>query len=112
MQSQQQNMNAASKSSLLFPALFRLALLVGPEVALVKFTLVNPVICVLVAVAYLALWLSVDVGPFRASRPVAAAKTARTEPSVYRNLSKAQWVSHLFCKVIILFAMFHSKFTV
>jgi hypothetical protein len=29
-----------------------------------------------------------------------------------QNLTKAQWLSHLFCRVIIFFALFHSKLPV
>ena len=109
-----QNQNPGNKGSIAFIALFRLALLVGPEALLVKTLAHSPLICVVACVAMLSLWLSVDIWPFRpasvanASRPVSQPKT-----TVYaQNMTKAQWWSYLFCRVVIFCALFHSKLTV
>jgi hypothetical protein len=119
LQLNDQKTKRGGKWSVALIAMFRLALLVGPEILLVKSLAHNPLICVLAAIAYLSLWLSVDVWPFRVAPAVPAAKvagqpeTAKAVRPVYaQNLTKAQWLSHLFCRVIIFFALFHSKLPV
>src|ERR1700733_9156227 len=93
----EQNKNKGSgKGLVVLVALFRLALLVGPEILLVKSLSRNPLICVLSAVAFLAIWLSVDVWPFRVSPAVSTAESSRPAPKAARtayaqNLTKAQW---------------------
>ncbi len=110
-----QNQNPGNnKGSVAFIALFRLALLVGPETLLVKTLGHSPLVCVVACVAVLSLWLSVDIWPFR---PAAAANASRqsaqpTTAMYVRNLTKAQWWTHLFCRVVIFIALFHSKLTV
>jgi hypothetical protein len=56
----------------------------------------------------------VDIWPFRAARaPVAApAPQKRAEPAFSQNLTKAQWWSYLFCRVIVFAALLHSKLSI
>lgn len=109
-----QNQNPGNKGSVAFIALFRLALLLGPETLVVKTMGHSPLVCLVACVAVLSFWLSVDIWPFRpasvasVSRPAAKPVTA----TYAQNLTKAQWWSYLFCRVIIFFALFHSKLTV
>ncbi len=102
---------AAKKGAVLFVALFRLALLVGPEALIMKTLAHSPVLCVLAGLVVLGLWLTVDVWPFR---PATAARpaTRQTAATYAQNLTKAQWWSYLFCRMVIIVAIFHSKLTV
>jgi hypothetical protein len=115
LQLNDQNTKRDGKWSVALIAMFRLALLVGPEILLVKSLAHNPLICVVAAIAYLSLWLSVDVWPFRVKLATPAAEAAPAKaarPAFAQNLTKAQWLSHLFCRAIIFFALFHSKLPV
>ena len=58
---------AARRAPFALPALVRLALLVGPLTLTVLALGHAPVACVLACAAVLTLWLTVDVGPFRAA---------------------------------------------
>ena len=92
-------------------ALFRLALLVGPMAILVIVLWHNPFICALLCLAVLFIWLSVDVGPFRANRSAKAVERETPRPA-HRNITKLQWWSCLFCRIVVFFALFHSKLTI
>jgi hypothetical protein len=101
---------AAKKNSVLFPAVFRLALLVGPEAIIMKTMSHSPVMMLLAGFAVLALWLSVDIGPFRAAGAPKRQKKASQPAGKYaRNLTKAQWWSYLFCRLVIVVALLHSR---
>jgi hypothetical protein len=120
MESQTMTLNQASPApqgvrpaSVALAALFRLALLVGPLMLTVMALGQTPFVCLIVCFAVLSLWLTVDMGPFRAAGISTAAPAARqTAPSNPRNLIKAQWWNALFCRVIILFVVFHSKLNI
>lgn len=101
---------ANDRMAFMLPALLRLALLVGPPTAAILLLAKSPIVCVVLCVAILWLWLSVDIGPFRASNEPAPAR--RMALPSFRNLSKAQWWSSLFCRIIVLFALFHSKLNI
>jgi len=103
---------AAKKSPVLFGALFRLALLVGPEAVIMKTLAHSPIVMIVAGLAVLAFWLSVDIGPFRAGS--APKQEVKRQPikTFTQNLSKAQWWSYLFCRLVIVFALLHSKVTV
>jgi hypothetical protein len=96
------------KPSVLFPALLRLALLVGPEAVIMKTLSHNPLVMLIAGIAVLALWLSVDIGPFRAAGSPKRVKT-QSAAKYAQNLTKAQWWSYLFCRMVIVFALLHSK---
>jgi hypothetical protein len=115
MESQMKNQNGSSKGYVAMTALYRLVLLVGPEVATIKLLGYAPFVCFFACVIILGLWLSVDIGPFRAVSTVSA-KTSRPlvkQPVAVsnfpQNLGKAQWWSYLFCKVLVFGMLFHSK---
>jgi hypothetical protein len=63
-----QNQKAARQTELVaLNAMFRLVLLVAPEVTIFKTMSHSPVLSLLAAITVLVVWLSVDVWPFRAS---------------------------------------------
>jgi len=100
--------------SVAFLPLFRLALLVVPEMVVFKTLSRSPVICWVAAVAVLAVWLTVDVWPFRVETPVPArARVAQqARPVARRKRNKAEWMNQMFCRLIIFALMFHSKLTI
>src|ERR1700728_125576 len=99
--------------SVLFLALLRLALLLGPEALIVKTLGHNPIICILAGVVVLGLWLWVDVWPFRATSNKIPRSTAKEPtPGYIQNMGKAQWWSYFFCKAILVLVAFHSKLTI
>ena len=102
----------AAKKSALSGAALRLALLVVPEAIIMKTLAHSPIVMLVAGIVVLALWLSVDIGPFRAAS--APKQVAKRQPitSFAQNLSKAQWWSYLFCRLVIVFALLHSKVTV
>ena len=113
-ESQNPAAQAGNTGSVAFLALFRLALLVGPETVVVKALSHSPVVCVLAAVVVLGVWLSVDVWPFRAETPVlamapVAPKVARAYP---RNMTKAQWLNCILCQAFVYVALLHAKLTI
>jgi len=116
MNSQLTQMNqkpAVKNASLDINAFYRLALLVVPEAVVMMALSHAPVLCVLAGLGILALWLTVDVGPFRASSPKPAPQAAAGQGrSFLRNMAKAQWWSYFFCKAVIAFALMHSKITI
>ena len=73
--SKTQNQKPVKQGSVAFIALFRLALLLGPEALVINALGHNRIVCILACAVVLAIWLSVDVWPFRA----ASAKVARPE---------------------------------
>jgi hypothetical protein len=99
---------SAKKPSVLSGALLRLSLLVGPEALIMKTLAHSPIVMVIAGLVVLALWLSVDIGPFRAGK---AKQQAKRQPltSYAQNMTKAQWWSYLFCRVVIVFALLHAK---
>jgi hypothetical protein len=109
-----QNAAASNKGFVMLVALFRLALLLGPEALAIKFLGHSPIICIAACLVVLAVWLTVDVWPFRAAMAAVPAPTPmkRPEPRFSQNLSKAQWWSYLFCRIIVFFALFHSKLSI
>jgi hypothetical protein len=80
-----------------------------------KFLAHSPVAMLIAGITVLALWLSVDIGPFKAPsapaavRPVAAKPAKPAMGEYVRNLTKVTWWSQLFFRTIIVLAMFHSK---
>lgn len=98
----------ASSSSVLFPALLRLALLVGPLTLAIVELAHKPFICVLACVAVVATWLSVDVGPFRAEAAKAPETNAAPLPS-FRNIIRPEFWNGLFGRLLILAVLLHSK---
>jgi hypothetical protein len=97
-------------TSVVFPALLRLALLVGPlTFAVITFSH-TPIFCVLLCITILSLWLTVDAGPFRPAQN-ATEPRASALPSV-RNLIRLQWWNSLFCRALIVGAMFYSRLNV
>lgn len=96
-------------TSLVLPALFRLGLLAGPlTFAILSFNH-TPILCALLCIAILSLWLTVDAGPFRATQKQPERMVAL--PSV-RNLTRMQWWNGLFCRALIVSAVFYSKLNV
>jgi hypothetical protein len=95
-------------ASVAFPALLRLALLIAPLTLAVMIFSQSPFFCVLVCLAVFAVWLTVDVGPFRASS-VPREESRRVALPSARNLTRFQWWNGLFCRVLIFSAMFYSK---
>jgi hypothetical protein len=114
MESQMKNQNGSSKVYVAMTALYRLALLVGPEVATIKLLGYAPFVCFFACVLILGFWLSVDIGPFRAASAVAntsraVVKQPMAVTSYAQNLGKAQWWSYLFCRIVVFVMLFHSK---
>jgi hypothetical protein len=111
-----QNQQPASQTgSVVFVALFRLALLVMPEVTIFKTMSQSPVLSLLAAIVVLAVWLSVDVWPFRAitTAPVMVPALARPARVVHsERLAKAQRWNGIMCRVLIFCVLLHSKFTI
>jgi hypothetical protein len=105
---------ASRNASVATGALVRLALLVGPETVVMKTLAHNPVACVLLGLLVLALWLSVDIGPFRAkvAKPAAEPASVRPTSAVLPRLTRVQFWTYLFCKLAIVCAMFHSKISI
>jgi hypothetical protein len=99
------NKSSASGSELRL-ALFRLALLVGPEIVAIKMFSHSPVVCVGACVGILAMWLSVDVGPFRATPTVVEAKAPAVKTPL---LAKIQGAGYLICKTILFAALLQSR---
>ena len=101
------------RPTFLLAALFRLALLAGPLTLAIALLAHNPFLCIITCVAVLAIWLTVDIGPFRASRvvpqPVKAAPTAMPKRG---NLARAQGWAGLFCHAVVLVALLHSKLSI
>lgn len=96
--------------SLAFPALLRLSLLLGPLVVATWALHRSPIFCVLACVAVLAVWLTVDAGPFRAvdgwrSEPRAAALP------VDRNNKRVDW-NNVFGRLLILLVVICSRVNV
>jgi hypothetical protein len=103
---------AAKKNSVLFGAVTRLALLVGPEALIMKTLSHSPIIMLVAGLVVLALWLSVDIGPFRAAGAPKHTVKRQSVSTYAQNATKAQWWSYLFCRMVIVLALLHSKVTV
>lgn len=99
------------RASFALPALLRLALLAVPLTLTIVTLGQTPLICLLACVAVLSLWLTVDVGPFRAGGGVRPA-TRQVVLANPRNLSKMQWWNGLFCRAILLLVVVHSKLSI
>jgi hypothetical protein len=114
LKTQNQKSAAGNKGFVVLIAFFRLTLLIGPEALAVKFLGHSPVVCTLSCLALLFVWFSVDVWPFRPANAAAPApaQVKRAEPRFAQNLTKAQWWSYLFCRIIVFFALFHSKLSI
>jgi hypothetical protein len=112
LKTQNQKPPAGKKGFVVLIAFFRLGLLLGPEALAVKFLGHSPIICAFACLFVLALWFSVDVWPFRPAAAPAPAPVKRVEAPFVRNFTKAQWWSYLFCRIVVFFALFHSKLSI
>lgn len=92
-----------------FPALLRLALLVGPLVLAIYLLHRTPVFCVLICVAVLTVWLTIDAGPFR------AVNVSRSEPhtaALPQNRSKMLDWNTFLGRVFLFLVVFYSRLNI
>jgi len=118
MESQMMTMNpptvakptVARRNSLGLAALYRFALLVVPLTLSVIVLGHAPFVCGFACLLLLSLWLSIDVGPFRASSAPKAPQAPRQEtqsaPLSTRNLAKALF-SRTFLFLVLVSAKIH-----
>ena len=99
--------------AILLPALFRLALLIGPVVLAIIALGRHPFPCILVCAGILSVWLTANVGPFRANGPAStpSADIKAVFPHA-RNLARARSWSSLFCGIVVIVALLRSKLSV
>lgn len=115
MESQTMTVNQAAavapavvrRPSLGLAALYRFALLVVPQVLAIKVLGHAPFVCGFACLLLLSLWLSIDVGPFRAS----SAPKAPKAPQAPRKESQSALPSArtLFYRTFLLLVVVHSK---
>jgi hypothetical protein len=103
-----ENKNGSLKGMAGILALVRFVLLAAPEVVAVKFMHQNVAACIMMCVGILAVWLSVDFGPFRAagSKPQPFKAVAAKS-----KLTGAQALSQAAIRVLMFVMIFQSRLT-
>jgi len=96
--------------SLAFPALLRLTLLLAPVALAIWLLHRSPIFCLLACVAVLAVWLTVDAGPFRAVDGWRAEPRAAALP-VERNSMRVDWNS-VFGRMLVLLVVLYSRLNI
>ena len=100
--------NHSEKGSILIPALVRLAWLVGPEFFAIRSLHHAPLACLMMCIGILWVWLSVDIGPFKAVQQADQAVAAKkTTPAIKFSFGRA--VANTGFKLAVFALLFQSR---
>lgn len=86
------------------PALLRFALLLGPTTLSIYLLHDRPIFCLLICLAVLTVWLTVDAGPFRAVNVSRSERTAALPPFTGKRLAWNELLGRMFLMFLVLYS--------